>query len=193
MAAEKKMKEYGIAFKGLKDGEHLFEYRLGNAFFEMFEQPQIETGDLKATVTLLKSSRMLELIFSIEGEVGVLCDRCLSDLNTPVKFDGTMYVNFGEEYDEPTEEIIVLPHESHSINVARFMYEFIVVSLPIRHVHPANEDGTPGCDPDMLEQLDQYLVDEETQPESEQDDENEDESIDPRWGELRKLINKNNK
>jgi uncharacterized protein len=104
-----------------------------------------------------------------------------------------MYVNFGEEYDEPTEEIIVLPHESHSINVARFMYEFIVVSLPIRHVHPANEDGTPGCDPDMLEQLDQYLVDEETQPESEQDDENEDESIDPRWGELRKLINKNNK
>jgi uncharacterized protein len=67
MAAEKKMKEYSIAFKGLKDGEHLFEYRLGNAFFEMFEQPQIETGDLKATVTLLKSSRMLELIFIIEG------------------------------------------------------------------------------------------------------------------------------
>lgn len=191
MAAEKKMKEYGIAFKGLKDGTHVFEYRLGDAFFELFEQPQVETGALLATVTLIKSSRMMEFQFHIEGAVGTTCDRCLSNVEVPINYDGTIYVNFGDKYDEPTEEIVVLPHEEHTFNVAEFMYEFIAVSVPIRHVHPDNEDGVPGCDPEMLEKLDEYMVDEDSLPGNEED--TEDEPIDPRWDELKKLIDKNNK
>jgi uncharacterized protein len=189
MAAKKKMKEYGIAFKGLKDGEHIFEYTLGNAFFELFEQSLVKAGDLKATVTLKKSSRMLEFHFSIEGEVGTFCDRCLGNLNIPVNCEGNIYVNFGDEYDEPSEEFVVLPHEEHTFNVAKFMYEFIVVNLPIRHVHPDKEDGTPGCDPEMLERLGEYMVDENTAGENTEDGER----IDPRWEDLKKLLNKNNK
>lgn len=191
MAAEKKFKNYGIAFKGLKEGKHLFEYNLSNAFFELFEEPQIETGNLKALVTLQKGSRMMELHFNIEGEVGANCDRCLEEMMVPVKYEGILYVNFGEYYDEPTEEIVVLPHEAHTINVARFMYEFIVVSLPIRHVHPDNDDGSAGCNPEMLERLDQYLIEENDIIPSEEED--DDEPIDPRWEELKKLRNKNNK
>jgi uncharacterized protein len=192
MAAEKKMKEYGIAFKGLKDGEHVFEYKLKDAFFELFEQSQVETGDLLATVTLIKSSRMLEFRFSIEGEVGTVCDRCLADVNVPIDYEGTLYVNFGDEYAEPTEEIVVIPHEAHTFNIASFLYEFIVVSVPIRHIHPDNEDGTPGCDPEMLVRLEEYMVHDDISAPDEEEIEDE-ESIDPRWDELKKLINKNNK
>ncbi|MFO8000905.1 MAG: DUF177 domain-containing protein [Marinilabilia sp.] len=191
MAAEKKLRDYGIAFKGLKEGDHFFEYRLGNGFFQLFEESQIDSGDLKAHIRLIKTSRMLELEFTINGMVESICDRCLSAMNVPVHFEGTLYVNFGEAYDEPTEEIIVLPHESHTINVARYMYEFIVVSMPIRHVHPDNEDGTPGCDAEMLGQLNHYLVDDKSSTGTK--DAGEEESIDPRWKELKKLIDKNNK
>ena len=189
------MKEYGIAFKGLKDGEHVFEYRLKDAFFELFEQPQVETGDLAATVTLIKSSRMLEFRFSIVGEVGTVCDRCLSDVDVPIDYEGILYVNFGDEYAEPTEEIVVIPYEEHTFNIASFLYEFIVVSVPIRHIHPDNEDGTPGCDPEMLERLDEYIVhdDIEASDRDEDNDIEDEDSIDPRWDELKKLFNKNNK
>lgn len=190
MAAEKKMKEYDIAFKGLKDGEHLFEFRLKDAFFELFEQPQVETGDLTARVTLLKSTRMLEFRFNIEGEVGTVCDRCLADVGVSIDYEGTLYVNFGDEYAEPTEEIVVIPHEEHTFNIASFLYEFIVVSIPIRHIHPDNEDGTPGCNSEMLERLNEYMVHDDI---SETDQSEDEESIDPRWDELKKLINKNNK
>ena len=192
MAEEKNIKEYGIAFKGLKDGEHVFEYKLTDAFFGLFEAPQIETGELTATVKLLKSSRMLELEFTIEGMVGTICDRCLDKIDVPIAYQGTLYVNFGEFYDEPTEEIVVLPHDAHTINVARFMYEFIVVSLPIRHIHPDNDEGVPGCDRAMMERLDEYLVDERSGTEA-PDDHSENEPIDPRWEELKKFKNKNNK
>jgi uncharacterized metal-binding protein YceD (DUF177 family) len=165
---------------------------LGNAFFELFDMSQVKTGNLKSTVTLKKSSRMLELNFSIVGEVGTICDRCLEDLDLPVDYKGTIYVNFGDEYDEPSEELLVLPYEEHTINVGQFMYEFIMVSLPIRHVHTDNEDGTSGCDPVMLKKLDEYLVDQKmTEAEGEKTDDGE--CIDPRWDDLKNLINKNNK
>ncbi|WP_291856825.1 DUF177 domain-containing protein [Marinilabilia sp.] len=192
MAAEKKFKEYGIAFKGLRDGEHLFEYRLKDAFFELFEQPQVETGDLTATVKLIKSSRMLEFRFSINGEVGTVCDRCLSDVDVPIDYEGTLYVNFGDQYAEQTEEIVVIPHEEHTFNIGSYLYEFIVVSVPIRHIHPDNEDGTPGCDPEMLERLEEYMVHNDISV-SDDEDIDDEEPIDPRWEELKKLINKNNK
>jgi len=193
MAAEKEKKigEYGIAFKGVKEGQHLYEYKLGSAFFELFEQPQVETGELLAKVTLTKSTRMLELSFHIDGVVEALCDRCLGLMDVPVTYKGKLFVKFGEVYDEPTEEIVILPHEEHTVNIARFMYEYIVVSIPIRHVHPDKEDGTPGCDTEMLAQLETYMVDQE--PASGQDEENDNEEIDPRWNELKKLKNKNNK
>ena len=189
MVAEKtKLKEYNIAFKGLKEGDHFFEYKLGDDFLGLFEQPQVDSGKLEAKIRLIKTSRMLELEFTIDGVVEAVCDRCLGPVDVPVHYEGTIYVNFGESFDEPTEEIVVIPYESHTINVAQYLYEFIVVSMPIRHIHPDKEDGSPGCDPEMLDRLKTYMVDEKTGPENK-----DEEPIDPRWEELRKLIDKNNK
>ena len=56
--------------------------------------------------------------------------------------------------------------------------EFICISLPIRQVHPEDENGNLTCNPEMLMKLDEYLVEE---------DEDEEE-IDPRWDDLNKLL-----
>ncbi|MGQ1889377.1 YceD family protein [Thermophagus sp. OGC60D27] len=191
MAAERKKKfsDYDIAFKGLKAGKHVFEYELKDPFFELFEQPQIETGELAATVELTKHQSFLELTFRIDGFVGSQCDRCLELMQVPIFYEGTLFVKFGETYDEPDEDIIVLPHEDHKLNIARYMYEYIVVSIPVRHVHPDKDDGTPGCDPEMLDCLNDYVVEEDNFHQ----EENSGDQIDPRWNELKKLINKNNK
>ena len=192
MAAERKKKfsDYDIAFKGLKTGKHVFEYELENDFFELFDEPQVETGELKATVELTKHSSFLELAFHIDGFVGAPCDRCLEMMKVIVSYEGTLFVKFGETYDEPDEDIVVLPFEEHKLNIARYMYEFIVVSIPVRHVHPDNEDGTSGCDSEMIDRLNEYVVEEEAFWEAEDDSGDQ---IDPRWNELKKLINKNNK
>lgn len=186
---QNKLSDYDIPFKGLKAGKHVFEYELEDAFFELFDQPQIEAGKLSAIVVLQKSSNMMELLFEINGCVEALCDRCLGKMDVPVKYNGTLYIKFGDTFDDSGDDILVLPYEEHSFNIARHMYEFIVVSMPVRHVHPDN-GGLPGCDPDMLKQLNQYVVDDIS-------DENKEDSglkdIDPRWNELKKLINKNNK
>lgn len=181
-----RLRNYGIPFKGLKEGKHLFKYEIGAEFFGLFVQPLIEKGVLKAEVELNKSSALLTLNFNIGGEVETVCDNCLEALTLPVVNESLMYVKFGEEYDEPTEEIIVLPHEEHEINVAQLIYEFICVALPIRHVHPEDENGNVTCNTEMMNQLNNYLVEEGT--EEEQDDD-----IDPRWAALKKLVDKSSK
>ncbi len=175
-----KRRDYDIPFKGLKEGKHEFNYEIGESFFKLFEQPLVENGNVLAKVELKKSSALMTLTFDISGEVESVCDHCLDTLNLEVDYHTMVYLKFGDEYDEPTEEIIVLPHEAYEVNVAQLLYEFICVGLPIRHVHAEDEDGNLTCDPEMLEQLDDYLVDETS--EEEQDD-----YIDPRWEALKKL------
>ena len=67
-----------------------------------------------------------------------------------------------------------------SINLAPWMYEYVVVAMPMQCVHPDDEEGNPTCDPEMLK----YLVDED-EAQSE-----EDEPInDPRWDILKEINN----
>ncbi len=179
-----RLRNYGIPFKGLKEGKHQFDYEINADFFQLFEQPLIEKGEVKVIVELNKSSALLTLKFKIEGTVETVCDKCLEAMTLPVENETLLYVKFGDEYDEPTDEIIVLPHDEHEINVAQLVYEFICVVLPIRHVHVDDENGNATCNAEMLNQLNNYLVEERT--EEEQDDD-----MDPRWAALKNLVDKN--
>jgi Uncharacterized ACR, COG1399. len=40
------------------------------------------------------------------------------------------------------EEFLVLPVEASRINVAHYLYEMIILSLPIKIIHPGVEDGS---------------------------------------------------
>lgn len=179
-----KLRYYDIPFKGLKEGKHDFDYAIEDSFFELFEQPLVEKGNVEAKVKLNKGSALMSLDFHIKGEVETVCDTCLEPLMVNVEYEAKVYVKFGEEYEEPTEEIIVLPHEANNVNVAQLIYEFICVGLPIRHVHPEDENGNLTCDSEMLDRLNDYLVEEAS-------DDEQDDYIDPRWDALRKIVDKN--
>jgi uncharacterized metal-binding protein YceD (DUF177 family) len=179
-----RLKDYSISFKGLKNGLHKFEYQIGASFFSLFENPLVEHGQLNAIVSLDKSQNLLVVDFKISGKVSSICDNCLAPVDIPVDCSDKLYFNFGHEYAEQSEEIIVLSFEEHQINVAQWLYEFIIVSLPIRHVHPEDENGNSTCNTQMLDKLDEYLVKEESIIDNKESD------SDPRWDALKKLINK---
>jgi uncharacterized metal-binding protein YceD (DUF177 family) len=85
-------------------------------------------------------------------------------------------VKFGEHYDDDNDEVLILPHGEHQLNVAQYIYEMMVLAVPSKKVHPGIEDGT--LKSDILEKLD------ELSPENKK----EIEETDPRWDELKKLL-----
>lgn len=178
-----KLKEYSIEFKRLKDGVHHFEFLVDAAFFGLFENALYEDAQTKVQVNLTKSQQMLILDFSMEGSIVSLCDYCLEPLNVAVDHESRIYVKFGSDYDEPSEDIVVLPRDEHALNVAQLIYDLLVTSLPIKHVHPIDESGRRSCNPEMVQKLSEYLVEDAGEADDDTDS-------DPRWDELKKLIDK---
>ena len=175
------LSKYDIAFKGLREGRHQFEFDIDDKFFEKFENSEVVIGDLKAAVELTKQSTLMIIEMAVEGTVELLCDRCLENYNQAVSNESKMYIKFGAEAEELNDDVIVLPLEENQINIAQYLYELIILGLPIKHVHPDDEEGNSACNPEMLDKLNEYLVEE-------LDEEENDEPIDERWSELKKLL-----
>lgn len=176
-----KTKEYLIPFIGLKLGKHHFEYQISNAFFEIFDYDEFQNSDIKVNVVLEKQSNLLELNFKHKGTVNVPCDMTGEDFDLPIKGKMKLIVRFGEEYNNDNEELLILPFGEFEIDIAQYIYEMIVLSVPLRRVHPGVKDGS--LKTEALEKLNELSV-----KESKDENKEKEENIDPRWDKLKQLL-----
>lgn len=172
-----KLKEFSIPFSGLKQGKHSFEYKIDNKFFESFEYNEFNDANIDIEVKLNKMSTMLELEMIAEGTVNVFCDVSNEPYDQAISSTLELVVKFGEEYNDENEEILIIPHGEHQVNISQYLYEMLVLAIPSKRIHPGVLDGT----------LRSKAVDklEELQPREEKENK---EDIDPRWDALKKLI-----
>ena len=189
-----KFELYTIDLKNLTPGTHDFEYLLENKFFVDIDGNEVHKGHVHVQLTVKKSSMAFELNFQIAGMVIVLCDRCLDDMELPIETQDKLIVKFGKEYAEESDEIVIVPEEEGTINVAWFMYEFIALAIPIKHVHAAGK-----CNKAMaaklrkhtarsLDDLEEPLDEEQEEVSGEQDAG----ASDPRWDALKGLFENDN-
>jgi uncharacterized metal-binding protein YceD (DUF177 family) len=178
-----KTKQYLIPFVGLKLGKHNFEYQISNAFFEIFDYDEFQNSEIKVNVVLEKKNSMLELFFKHEGTVNVPCDLTSEDFDLPIEGEMKLIVRFGDEYNSDNEELLILPFGEFEIDIAQYLYEMIVLSVPLRRVHPGVKDGS--LKTEALTKLNELILEERTE---ENKEENKEENIDPRWDKLKKLL-----
>lgn len=176
----KNTKEFLIPFIGLKLGKHHFEYQISNAFFEIFDYDEYQNSDIKVNVVLDKKSTLLELNFKNKGTVNVPCDLTGEDFDLPIKGKMKLIVRFGEKFNNDNEELLILPHGEFEVNIAQYIYEMIVLSVPFKRVHPGIKDGS--LNTEALTKLNELSINEE------KEEYNEEENIDPRWDKLKKLL-----
>jgi uncharacterized metal-binding protein YceD (DUF177 family) len=167
------LKDYVISFRGLKIGEHEFDFQIDDSFFEFFEYSRTKKGKLDLKVLLNKAENMLTLDFIFSGSLLVVCDSCGEDFDFPVDFTENLIVKFSDHEQEDTDEVIFLQTDAYEIHLAQFIYEYVNLALPMRLTHPEDENGIPSCQIDVQEVL--------------EDLEEENDDIDPRWDALKKL------
>ncbi len=146
-------KQFRIGFVGLPTGKHLFSFEIGPEFFSGFEAVAFEEGKLLLDLEMEKGNNMLAFHFRFNGTVILECDRCLEGYRQDLEFEKRLLVKFGESYSEQTDEIVLIPSTESHVDVSQFVYEFIHLGLPLRHVHPDTEDNEPGCNPVVLKKL----------------------------------------
>ena len=189
-----KFEAYSIDLKNLTPGVHDYEYLLDNKFFADIEGDQVQRGNVQVSLTVKRMSLMFEMNFKLEGIVIVSCDRCLDDMEQPIETENRLIVKFGPEYAEEDDEVVIIPEDEGRINLAWFLYEFVALAIPMKHIH------APGkCNKAMASKLRRHTArsaDDEDDSFPEADDEGwEDEAndrIDPRWAALKGLVENNN-
>lgn len=193
-----KFKLYNIDLKNLTPGVHEFEYLLENKFFVDIDGDLVQKGKVKVNLTVKRSTMMFEMNFQIDGVVMVPCDRCLDDMEMPIDTHNRLVVKFGKEYAEENDEVVIIPEDEGSINIAWFLYEFIALAIPMKHIH------APGkCNKTMSSKLKKHSAKSTTDEDEFDDGDMDDDDVslddddmptttDPRWDGLKGLLENDN-
>jgi uncharacterized metal-binding protein YceD (DUF177 family) len=107
--------------------------------------------------------------------VEVPCDRCGDPLEQPIEGNSHLFIKFGEEPEEESDDVIIISDRDYQIDVSHYIYEFINLMLPAKRIHGEDENGESLCNPEAIKFLDENSGEQET---------------DPRWDALKKLKNK---
>ncbi|MDX1939364.1 MAG: DUF177 domain-containing protein [Saprospiraceae bacterium] len=174
--------QYSIPVRGLRSGTHQFDFQVDDEFFRCFESSPIAQGNINLTLLFDKRPDMYVLQFDFEGTVKSECDRCLASIDLPVSDSQRLVVKLSEQPEAEDAEVIYIHPEDQHLNVATYIYEYIILSMPFMNVYDCENDINRVCNLEML----QYLQNEYKAAEEEEENEQN-----PFWEELKKLNIKN--
>jgi len=169
------LSHYNIAFKGLSIGKHIFEFEIDGKFLAEFDGGVVDQCSVHVHLTLDKQSSLMTFWFDLKGTVRVQCDRCLEMYDQPIESNERIFVRLGEKEYAEGDDLIWVSANDYQLNVSQLIYEFICLAIPIKKVHPDDENGKSTCDPEMIEKLKKYVV-------------REKEKNNPVWKDLKKLL-----
>ncbi len=194
-----KLSQYKIDLKNLPDKVTDYSYELDRKFFDAIDHDDVRKGDVKAELTVRKAIDAYEFNFHLFGTIQIPCDRCLDEMDQEIDTTDRLIVKFGAEYSEETDELVIIPEDEGAINIAWYLYEFIVLNIPMKHVHELGK-----CNKAMTSKYRKHQAVKVSDNDDEDDDNDElsdvdlsdnddfsDDSTqtdtDPRWDELKKL------
>ncbi len=161
---------------GMPEGLTSLSVDIDDDFFKAVGGDDVNRGSVHVDMDIVRTADdFFTLEFHGAGKVTVMCDRCLDDMEQPIEFEQRLNARFGDEYSEDDDLVTVAENEG-MLDVAWFIYEFIVLAVPVRHVH------APGkCNPAMIRTLEEHTA--------ARSGEEREASVDPRWEVLKQLKN----
>jgi|TARA_B110000444_G_scaffold106476_1_gene100699 uncharacterized metal-binding protein YceD (DUF177 family) len=170
------LSQYIINISSLNEGLYEFDFNLDNNLFKHFGYQDFNSCKIAVHVKLFKKSNLLDLNFSSKGKININCFVS----NEPFDYIQThimdLVVKFGPELNNENEELLILPKGTYQIDISQQLYEMIVLSLPLKVIHPGIENGT--LKSETLNRLKKY----------ESNTKKNISKIDPRWDKLKDLI-----
>jgi uncharacterized metal-binding protein YceD (DUF177 family) len=185
------LRNYDIDVIKLKDGKHSFTFEVSNEFFKYFEaEDWVNGANIKVTVDVNKTVSVMEVDFDISGTVGLTCDRSLEEFDHPLELTEKVIYKYGPMVQEISEDVFMITKDSPSINVAQLIYEFILLAIPAKKIHPDYMDETDEDDLDEEGSLIYLSEEEEIESDDSDEESHQEKPADPRWEILNKLKKK---
>ncbi|MFI3277622.1 MAG: DUF177 domain-containing protein [Rikenellaceae bacterium] len=146
------MDMYCIDYKTLSLGEHSFNFKVGGELFELYGYPEILGAKLDAEIKMRNMGSSMDLDIEITGVVTVECDRCLDPLDIEIQYQTPLIVKLIDtteiDQEDSDGDIMWLARSEKSLDLTQYIYESVILSLPMQRVHPIEE-----CNADMMDRF----------------------------------------
>lgn len=174
----KTLRQFNIPFTGLTNKTHQFQFEIDQSFFQSFQNNSFDDCNIIVNLDFDKKETFFQLKFYVDGTVHLPCDRCLEPYNQEIFGDYELFVKFSDDpskaADDEDDDIIYISRNEDHLDVSKPIYDYTLLSIPLRCVHPEDEEGISGCNKEVVAKL--TSVDNDI--------------ADPRWAALEKLRNK---
>lgn len=144
---------YTIDYQGFKAGHHHFTMPFGDDLFDIDADGEIISGSGAVEIDMERGERLMELNISIKGQICLQCDRCADEYMQDVDYSEELIVKISELSDEFNEEqhgdVIWLSPRQTVLDLKQWIYESVVLSLPIMRIHQNAND----CNKETLKYL----------------------------------------
>lgn len=168
---KRSLKNFDIQHVKLKDGIHHFDFICDEGSFALRENNLVQKGYFDIKITLEKQQRVFRVKADFSGHLIVTCDRCGDDIKKTYNFEESIIYKLVHELKESTDEIIFVQDNLSEINIYDFLIDSICLQLIYRKTCDMIEKK---CNPIIEKMLNQNF--------------SEEKEIDPRWEELKKLM-----
>lgn len=124
------------------------DFTIGRRFFSDMENTDVLDSDVKVHLRLEHKNDAYYCRFTLKGAMLIPCDRCLDPMEHPVDTALDIVVKYGYEYDDSSDDVLVLPQSEAFFDASGLLYDTLILTVPMRHVHPQG-----ACNPAMTEAL----------------------------------------
>lgn len=171
------LQEYTIEIARLQNKDYHYTWIGNDTFFESFAEALVQKGNFEAKMRLRKSDALLQLDFEIQGNLQLVCDRSLDSFLYPFQTQGKQVLQFSDHNEVLDDEFELIAKGTPQINVAQYIYELIMLAVPMKKLHPRYQEKNKEGDIKLVYSSGEKEIQKEKNTE-----------IDPRWAELKKLL-----
>lgn len=137
-----RLNQYKLFLSSLPVGESEFTYEISDDFFADFPHytPEFEGLQMKIHVDVLRTDRQrVDSTLKIRGEGSALliCDRSGTQYRENLLCTLNFALKNGEAFDDEEADVIYLPSVNYALNIATYIYELVLFSLPLKKINPA--------------------------------------------------------
>jgi uncharacterized metal-binding protein YceD (DUF177 family) len=130
-----------LEINGLKQKRYVFEYSIGPAFFDRFQEKSYKGKEGIVHLEVNKSERLITIDLKATVSVVLECDRSLEPFDYKLDFTRTIFIREGEpiELEEIDVDLYQLDFGIEKIDLSDTVHELIELELPSKRIHPDYE------------------------------------------------------
>ena len=145
-----------LPLKGLGKGFYEYDLQVDRDFLANFPESPVKEATVDIHLSVDKQSREMVVDMNFAGTVATQCDRCVADIDLPVSDRSQLIVKFTVEAEEQQDEgeIVYLHPDTNDFNLAPFIYEAVILSIPMIRTFDCRAGAPPyPCDEDLLNRI----------------------------------------